>query len=105
MRTLQSPDFVSIPRLIISPCQKNRCALVRRSFVRWHRGNPGKAEESWCVATATSLWDLIHDPGKQIVFVTNNSTKSRADYQKKLTNMGIPATIVWPPTVLLVNDH
>jgi len=27
------------------------------------------------------------------VFVTNNSTKSRADYQKKLTGMGIPSSV------------
>ena len=32
--------------------------------------------------------------GKQVVFVTNNSTKSRADYQNKLKSMGIPAEIV-----------
>lgn len=32
--------------------------------------------------------------GKQVVFVTNNSTKSRADYQKKLNGMGVPATAV-----------
>lgn len=32
--------------------------------------------------------------GKQVVFVTNNSTKSRADYKKKLESMGIPASVV-----------
>lgn len=36
--------------------------------------------------------NLLRSLHKQIIFVTNNSTKSRADYQKKLTNMGIPAT-------------
>jgi 4-nitrophenyl phosphatase len=32
-------------------------------------------------------------PGKQTIFVTNNSTKSRADYLKKLTSMGIPCNV------------
>lgn len=32
--------------------------------------------------------------GKQVVFVTNNSTKSRLDYKKKLEKLGIPATQV-----------
>lgn len=31
--------------------------------------------------------------GKRVVFVTNNSTKSRADYTKKLESMGIPANV------------
>jgi ribonucleotide monophosphatase NagD (HAD superfamily) len=32
--------------------------------------------------------------GKQLVFVTNNSTKSRADYKKKFEKLGIPAEVV-----------
>ncbi|KAL2865793.1 4-nitrophenylphosphatase [Aspergillus lucknowensis] len=36
--------------------------------------------------------DLLRSKGKQVVFVTNNSTKSRADYKKKLETLGIPAT-------------
>ncbi|KAN0114944.1 4-nitrophenylphosphatase-like protein [Hyaloscypha variabilis] len=37
--------------------------------------------------------ELLRSKGKQVVFVTNNSTKSRADYQKKLTSMGIPSSV------------
>ena len=36
-------------------------------------------------------FDLIVVTGKQLVFVTNNSTKSRADYKKKFDKMGITA--------------
>lgn len=31
--------------------------------------------------------------GKRIVFVTNNSTKSRLEYQKKLITLGIPSSV------------
>ena len=42
--------------------------------------------------TTGFLWE--RSTGKQVVFVTNNSTKSRANYKDKLTKMGIPATEV-----------
>ncbi|KAH7272822.1 hypothetical protein MRS44_003325 [Fusarium solani] len=34
---------------------------------------------------------LLRSKGKRTVFVTNNSTKSRDEYLKKLTNLGIPS--------------
>lgn len=34
---------------------------------------------------------MLRKKGKQLVFVTNNSTKSRADYKKKFDKMGISA--------------
>ncbi|KAI1302623.1 4-nitrophenylphosphatase-like protein [Xylaria venustula] len=37
--------------------------------------------------------ELLRSKGKRVVFVTNNSTKSRQDYQKKLTGLGIPSNI------------
>ena len=40
-----------------------------------------------------STLELLRSRGKQIIFVTNNSTKSRADYRAKLTSMGIPAAL------------
>lgn len=36
---------------------------------------------------------MLTSSGKKTIFVTNNSTKSRADYQKKLTSMGIPSNV------------
>ncbi|KAI1384603.1 4-nitrophenylphosphatase [Hypoxylon trugodes] len=37
--------------------------------------------------------EMLRSKGKRIVFVTNNSTKARPDYQKKLTAMGIPSNV------------
>ncbi|OQD76958.1 hypothetical protein PENDEC_c003G06887 [Penicillium decumbens] len=37
--------------------------------------------------------ELLRKNGKQVVFVTNNSTKSRADYCKKLQGLGVPSTV------------
>ena len=37
---------------------------------------------------------VLNPAGKQLVFVTNNSTKSRADYKKKFDKLGIPAEVV-----------
>lgn len=36
--------------------------------------------------------DYLRDLGKKLVFVTNNSTKSRAGYVKKFTNLGLDVT-------------
>lgn len=36
---------------------------------------------------------MLHEKGKRTVFVTNNSTKARSDYLKKLTSLGLPATV------------
>lgn len=36
---------------------------------------------------------MLKAKGKQLVFVTNNSTKSRADYKKKFDKLGIPAEV------------
>ncbi|CZT08381.1 probable 4-nitrophenylphosphatase [Rhynchosporium agropyri] len=37
--------------------------------------------------------EMLRSRGKKVVFVTNNSTKSRAEYQEKLTSMGIPSNV------------
>lgn len=42
----------------------------------------------------------FYTTGKRTIFVTNNSTKSRADYRKKLVDMGIPCTAVRVPSPL-----
>ncbi|KAH8694145.1 4-nitrophenylphosphatase [Talaromyces proteolyticus] len=42
--------------------------------------------------TADTL-EFLRSRGKQVVFVTNNSTKSRADYKKKLDALSIPSNV------------
>ncbi|KAK2846377.1 hypothetical protein FQN49_005781 [Arthroderma sp. PD_2] len=42
---------------------------------------------------AVETLDMLRNKGKEIVFVTNNSTKSRVDYKKKLDGLGIKAQI------------
>ncbi|KAI1001717.1 hypothetical protein K3495_g6487 [Podosphaera aphanis] len=37
--------------------------------------------------------EMLRSRGKKVIFVTNNSTKSRADYQKKLSSLGIPSNV------------
>jgi 4-nitrophenyl phosphatase len=38
--------------------------------------------------------EMLRNAGKRLVFVTNNSTKSRADYKKKFDTLGIPCEVV-----------
>ncbi|KAI9681478.1 MAG: hypothetical protein M1817_002762 [Caeruleum heppii] len=40
-----------------------------------------------------AVLEMLRRKKKQIVFVTNNSTKSREDYKKKLDGLGIPANV------------
>ncbi|KAJ9263156.1 hypothetical protein DTO271D3_4441 [Paecilomyces variotii] len=42
--------------------------------------------------TAETL-NMLRSKGKRVVFVTNNSTKSRKDYKKKLDGLQIPSTV------------
>ncbi|KAG9228224.1 4-nitrophenylphosphatase-like protein [Amylocarpus encephaloides] len=37
--------------------------------------------------------ELLRSRGKKTIFVTNNSTKSRSDYLKKLSSMGVPSSV------------
>ncbi|KAF2089257.1 2-phosphoglycolate phosphatase [Saccharata proteae CBS 121410] len=37
--------------------------------------------------------EMLRSKGKHLVFVTNNSTKSREDYKKKFDKLGIPAKV------------
>ncbi|KAJ5440182.1 4-nitrophenylphosphatase [Penicillium daleae] len=46
-----------------------------------------------CFPGTVETLELLRKNGKQVVFVTNNSTKSRADYRKKLEGLGIPSSV------------
>ncbi|GLI74492.1 p-nitrophenyl phosphatase [Penicillium ochrochloron] len=46
-----------------------------------------------CFPGTVETLELLRKNGKQVVFVTNNSTKSRADYRKKLEGLGIPSNV------------
>ncbi|KGO57589.1 2-phosphoglycolate phosphatase, eukaryotic [Penicillium expansum] len=63
-------------------------ALSRRSV----RGGVLWSGDHLFPGTVETL-ELLRNKGKQVVFVTNNSTKSRADYRKKLEGLGIPSTV------------
>lgn len=40
---------------------------------------------------AAAVVNFLHNAGKQVVFVTNNSTKSRDKYAEKLSSLGFPS--------------
>ena len=41
-----------------------------------------------------NLLTFDDEKGKQVIFVTNNSTKARKDYKKKFDGLGIPCSEV-----------
>ncbi|PLB38367.1 4-nitrophenylphosphatase [Aspergillus candidus] len=45
-----------------------------------------------CFPGTNETLELLRSQGKQVVFVTNNSTKSRTDYKKKFDSLGIPSS-------------
>ncbi|RMJ24354.1 4-nitrophenylphosphatase [Aspergillus sp. HF37] len=73
------------PTLRTPAANKAHCEEGTRIGVLWSGDHlfPGTVE----------TLDLLRGKGKRVVFVTNNSTKSRADYIKKLESLGIPATL------------
>lgn len=48
---------------------------------------------------------LLLSTGKRLVFVTNNSTKSRAMYKEKFDKMGIKAEVVSPYAKLFITQY
>jgi hypothetical protein len=75
----------------------SRCPMVWRPLLPWDSRDPRIATKEWCgipTSDATGYGGSHSRLGKQVVFVTNNSTKSRADYRKKLEALGIPSSVV-----------
>lgn len=78
----------------------NRCPMVWRPLLPRNGRNLGIATKEWCATLAGNAIrsrGIDSGLGKQVVFVTNNSTKSRADYRKKLEGLGIPSNVVSLP--------
>lgn len=48
--------------------------------------------EDTLIPGALEFFDLLNQQGKQYVFMTNNSSKGKVSYVKKLNCLGIPAT-------------
>lgn len=77
--------------------QESRRPMVWRPLLPRHSRNSRIATKEWFAiptSDATRSRGSNSRLGKQVVFVTNNSTKSRADYRKKLEGLGIPSTVV-----------
>lgn len=54
----------------------------------------GPSGDPHCLAQRLPGWARVAAQGKQLVFVTNNSTKSRAGYLKKFTSLGLNVAAV-----------
>lgn len=68
--------------------------MVRRFDVRGHPRDHRHAPRKRSSHPSSHPPSVTHPcVGKRTVFVTNNSTKSRAEYLKKLTSLNIPAEV------------
>lgn len=76
----------------------HRCAVVWLHAVAQGQGSHTHAQDHGIpfphVIGVRREWLIHKKQGKQVVYLTNNSTKSRAMYLEKLTSFGIEATEV-----------